>query len=297
MNEFPLFVSVRIVNTTLNTRSTDRNFPFNYFGFFLNYWKSFIERMKDIVKRFWHILSWLNKGLEIFQRCWFCSIIGDMYFGVAQSLVFMQLWLYIGSACYLLILYVIIVIVIIREFWKYPPKCCLAGSRFRRCNFLRLLEDFVSVFRAIFGRAMGISLSLPTGISSSISKASARRHALFVAFVVALFPWHVWSGFVGQVFVSHAYNPMVRLIQCRQALAAMYMLARCMCLVIFRGCDTLWYFLGSMDSRSCICPWVPSLLCVPVPSVLLDFLPIVDFRALFRALPYHQFCIPFYKIH
>ena len=56
-------------------RSSDSNFIFNYFWFFLNNWKSFIERMEDIVKGFRHFFSWLNQGLEIFKRSWFSQTV------------------------------------------------------------------------------------------------------------------------------------------------------------------------------------------------------------------------------
>ena len=56
-------------------RSSDSNSIFNYFWFFLNNWKSFIERMEDIVKGFRHFFSWLNQGLEIFKGCWFSQTV------------------------------------------------------------------------------------------------------------------------------------------------------------------------------------------------------------------------------
>ena len=66
------------------------------------------------------------------------SVSEYMCVSVVQDFGSTQSWLRNRDMCYLLILYLIVVAILLCEFWKYVPKCCLAGSRFSSACFLFL---------------------------------------------------------------------------------------------------------------------------------------------------------------
>ena len=116
----------------------------------------------------------------VVKRCWpICPIRGSLCVSVVRALGFLQLWLRNRDMCYLSILYRAIVTVLVFEFWKYLPKCCLEGNRFR----LRYPPSFVG------GCCIGVSCALRAcvgsefdslcGIFPSGSKASSSILSLF----------------------------------------------------------------------------------------------------------------------
>ena len=131
---------------------------------------------------------------------------------------------------YLSILYFSIVVVLLCEFWGYfPMGRFLEGSRFCRCYFLAFVGFF---FRwcVLFLAFRLVQVWSPRSVYPHLEVARLSSFLDFcLAFVVVLFPRHLWSGFVGQLLVFHVFIPTVRLIQYCQAFAGMCMLARRMC--------------------------------------------------------------------